>query len=726
MHANLNRNLFAVMIMRKTIHHPCARRFFLVCLALLLLGLALSGCRSASTVPAPAGVSETGIHAWTPGSRIPETRAGDGTGDLNGPLRIDGGHFVDADARAVMLRGINVSGVCKLPARGAEGGQQGIFLPAQRVSFVERPFPLSEARQHFDRLAGWGFHFIRLLVSWEAIEGRGPGIYDREYLNYVGSLVGIAGEAGLRVMIDFHQDVWSRFTGGDGAPRWTLEEAGFNIDRLRVSGAALYADQYADNPGGGVWVANHERLACATMFTLFFGGNDFAPHCRARDGTPIQQFLQGHYIAAAGKLARTLRPYQNVIGFDMMNEPGTGFIGRDALDQTAVFALDVAPTPLQAFAAGAGLPQRVDCHRFGPLGPQRCGRVILNPQGASAWNDGATCVWRREGVWSLDPTGRPRIDAPHHFVIRGTRPVDFANDYYKPFAERFAREIRRVDRRYLIFIEEPVMPEHPGQAALPDWGGKAPAGIVNASHWYDFATLATRHYRSWAAIDPRKESIVLGCGAVTRLFDRQLASMQTEMQQHIGPGPVLVGEFGTPFNRHPQTSLTGDSFVTQQTALQAYYRALENRCLSSALWHYGPRSTVADGDGWNHEDFSIYCADLGNGRALAAAIRPYPLAVPGDLLESRFDVATGEFRCRFRLDAGTRAPCVIFLPTQTFGDAFEAGVGNGGSLRFDRKRRFLLLYPNPSFREHLLVVRTPPVKQGSVHEQTPGTGNSRS
>ena len=704
-------------IMRGTNHHhPRKRRVVAACMAwplldLVLLGLVLSGCRTASTVPSLADVAATGIHEWIPGSRIPEAQAGDETRDLNGRLRIDGGHFVDADARAVMLRGINVSGICKLPSRGAEGASQGVFIPARRVSFVDRPFPLSEARQHFNRLASWGFHFIRLLVSWEAIEGRGPGIYDREYLDYVGSLVGIADNAGLRVMIDFHQDVWSRFTGGDGAPRWTLEEAGFDINRLRDSGAALFADQYADNPGGGVWLANHERLACATMFTLFFGGNDFAPQCRARDGTPIQQFLQRHYIAAATELARTLRIYQNVIGFDMMNEPGTGFIGRDELDQTGVFALDVAPTPLQAFAAGAGMPQQVDRHRLGLLGPRRCGRVILNPQATSAWKDGATCVWRQHGVWNTDSNGRPRIDAPRYFAIRGSRPVDFTNDYYKPFAERFARAIRGVDRSYLIFIEEPVMPEHPGQSALPDWGGKAPAGVVNASHWYDIATVATRRYRSWLAVDPHKGSITLGSGAVTRLFDRQLASMQSETYQRLGPGPLLVGEFGTPFNRHPQASLTGNPFVKQQSALQAYYRALENRCLSSALWHYGPRSTLASGDGWNHEDFSIYCADLGTGRTLAATVRPYPMAVPGHLLESRFDAATGEFRCRFRLDAGTLAPCVIFLPAVPFGDSFEVGLGNGGSLSFDHKRRRLILYPNSDPGEHLLVVRKPPANQ---------------
>ncbi len=69
----------------------------------------------------------------------------------------------------------------------------------------------------------------------------GPGIIDESYLEYVKELVKWASRFGLYVIVDPHQDVWSCFTGGDGAPWWTLDAAGLNTDdsSLHDTGAAV-------------------------------------------------------------------------------------------------------------------------------------------------------------------------------------------------------------------------------------------------------------------------------------------------------------------------------------------------------------------------------------------------------------------------------------------------------------------------------------------------------
>src|SRR5437868_1340007 len=49
------------------------------------------------------------------------------------------------------------------------------------------------------------------------------GIYDTEYLTYIRSLLSLLPQYGIAAFVSIHQDVWSRYSGGSGAPAWTLE-----------------------------------------------------------------------------------------------------------------------------------------------------------------------------------------------------------------------------------------------------------------------------------------------------------------------------------------------------------------------------------------------------------------------------------------------------------------------------------------------------------------------
>ncbi len=228
----------------------------------------------------------------------------------------NGPWFKDEQGRSLLLRGVNLGGSSKIPFTpdGSTWKQEG-FFDHRNISFVGRPFPLEQADEHFGRLKEWGLTFLRFLVTWEAIEHSGPGIYDGEYLDYLYQIIKKAAEYNISMFIDPHQDVWSCFSGGDGAPGWVFEKIGLDLTKFQETGAAILHQIHGNPFPRMVWPSNASKLASATMFSLFFAGNDFAPRTEV-EGEPAQEYLQRHYIAAIQQVAARLKDLPNVIGYD--------------------------------------------------------------------------------------------------------------------------------------------------------------------------------------------------------------------------------------------------------------------------------------------------------------------------------------------------------------------------------------------------------------------------
>jgi hypothetical protein len=594
-------------------------------------------------------------------------------------MRIRGSGFNDADGRTLLLRGVNLGGSSKVPKRpdGATHLAEN-FFEHRTVSFVGRPFPLDEADEHFTRLREWGLTFVRFLVTWEAIEHAGPGEYDYEYLDYVSAVIKKAGEHGIQLFVDPHQDVWSRFTGGDGAPGWTLEAVGFDMTKFKETGAAITHQTHGDPYPWLIWPTNAEKLAAATMFTLFFAGNDFAPQTRM-EGDPVQDYLQRHYIAAIQQLARRLRNMPHVVGYDTMNEPQRGWIGLEDLTQSKVLLGNgQMPTAWQAILLGAGFSQEVAVWEADPR-PRFAGRQSLNVGKVRAWREGCDCVWRRNGIWDVDGNGTAQLLRPDHFARVNGQQVQFSQDYYRPFANRFARAIREVHPEAFIFVES-----IPGKDFL-EWHPQDADGIVYAPHWYDVATLVLKEFKPLLGFDNWTGKAVWFPWAVRRSFANQLQFYKQHACDHLGGPPVHLGEIGIHFDIDRGRAFRTGDFSVQEKALDRSLRAVEDSMMNATVWNYTPDNDNTRGDQWNGEDFSVFSRDQqkdptdihSGGRALRALLRPYPKATAGEPMQLSFDMNRRVFRYKFRHNPSVKSPTEIFVPRFQYPEGYSVQVSDG-------------------------------------------------
>lgn len=358
----------------------------------------------------------------------------DNLGDLIlecSPLTVVDGDFIDSSGRKRVLKGINVDSAMKLPVKpfiplyeGDCSESNNVFFDGENVSFVGRPFPLEEAELHFNRIKSWGHNTIRYLVTWEAIEHEGPGKYDNDFVEYTVEMLKIIHKiGGLYVFLECHQDVWSRFSGGSGAPLWTLHAAGLQPIRFAATQAAVLHNEPRFNRKSDpdcypkmLWTSNYRRLALFTMFTLFFAGETYFPHLKI-NGVNIQHFLQkAHFDALKFLWATVVKELPEMIedgtllGFELLNEPNYGLVGQAHmayLPSLQQLRIDTAPTVYQSMQLGMGLPVEVDVYRITLAGPQKDGSRIVDPRGQRAWltQEEASIIddkhgWKRSG-WTI-------------------------------------------------------------------------------------------------------------------------------------------------------------------------------------------------------------------------------------------------------------------------------------------------------------------------------------
>ena len=185
-------------------------------------------------------------------------------------LRAERDRFVDSAGRTVILRGVNA--VYKAP-----------------------PFHALVEPSELDPLVAAGMNVVRLGVLWEAYEPV-RGQYDEAYLDHVVEIADAAAARALWVIVDFHQDAFSRVSlqgCGEGMPPWAA-----------VAVPPAVPDNGAACTDWGARMLSDPGLR--QTWDAFFANAE-----GVRDA----------WLAMVARVAARLSDRPAVIGYDLLNEP---------------------------------------------------------------------------------------------------------------------------------------------------------------------------------------------------------------------------------------------------------------------------------------------------------------------------------------------------------------------------------------------------------------------
>jgi endoglycosylceramidase len=193
-------------------------------------------------------------------------------------VRVQDGRLVDPAGREVQLRGVN--------ARVA-----GLF----DVEFDDGRLPLQPlaafTREDAVQMSEAGFNFLRLPINWSGLEPE-EGNFSESYLRSIDDVLAHCRAAGLFVLLDFHQDAYSKHIGEDGAPLWAIEPA-----PSALLGGPLDEEEL-----------NRRRTSPAVLqaFTSFFEN---------------RERLQDRFLPVLRLIGSRYARHGEVIGIEIMNEP---------------------------------------------------------------------------------------------------------------------------------------------------------------------------------------------------------------------------------------------------------------------------------------------------------------------------------------------------------------------------------------------------------------------
>jgi hypothetical protein len=249
-----------------------------------------------------------------------------------------------------------------------------------------------------------GYNTARYLIFWDYLMPE-PGKINQTYLDDIESRLKWYSDNHMKVILDMHQDNWSKSCGGNGAPDW----------------ASFSSDETVSEDGP--WWLKAASPCVVNSFNAFWGNSNN---------------LQEYYAQAWTAVAERFKNNTAVIGYDLMNEPTqTAAI----VDQVVNEMLPESDKNLLNFAVrltiwSGGEPW----NPLTDLIKQKI-RDLASSNGYTVpesyiWMITKTIISRNYGDWGL---------------LNAVK--EYENDTLSNFYQLVINSIRKVDTNHYIFVE---------------------------------------------------------------------------------------------------------------------------------------------------------------------------------------------------------------------------------------------------------------------------------
>ena len=611
-------------------------------------------------------------------------------------VRTDRTYLRDEHDRYLMIHGINVSGSVKTPFTGT--GDDGDW-PPELVDFDDVPFtyvgrnmPLDDADHWFSEIRRLGFNAVRLLIVWEGIEPDERGVYDEEYLDYIEELIAAADRNHLYVLIDMHQDMFSRhlYVRYNENPIETMNAAGFEVaeddvaggffgalvppytNSLRGDGAPRWAVQAClphkdmDSPHwGDPYVLGQfdlDTLNALYVLNTALAGDEGA---MSRAFNYVMRNLPEPF---APNETTTFLPWTQwgiaqVLSPDLAYCVAAFMAGNDVMPSYEIRGQNVQDYLQSAYAAAfAQVARRVARGGYRNV----IGYDLMNePSGWFLPLGAAALVGETGGVEAIEPfvadllgeelggylaellidlrlvpaDGSDEtleqwgLDRVNLMAALGLN-VGFDHNYLQPFYSRVAAAIQEEDPNAIIWIESSAGAE----LLLGPPAIEQPLSINMT--WPEGVNQLVYAPHWYPDIYPS-----LGINMPPREFDEEeiryrdytgrLEEVMFRASYSLGNVPVVFGEFGTYYNFGGIENAREADYGVSSQFLDNYYEGFEELMVGHMQWCFSPDNDYEQGDWWNREDFSVLDPN-GEPRSEGAFSRPYARALSGKPISSHF------------------------------------------------------------------------------------------